>query len=52
MSRAVELEISRFPIKERAYMPGSKTTQGRPGTRTVAPVRVAFRYRNSVGALN
>ena len=33
-------------------MPGSKTTQGRAGTRTIAPVRVAFRYDNSVGTLN
>ena len=41
-----------FRFKERTYMPGSKTTQGRPGTCTVAPVRVAFRYRNSVGTLN
>ena len=32
-------------------MPGSQTTQGRPGTRSNAPVRVAFRYCNSVGTL-
>ena len=32
-------------------MPGSQTTQGHPGTRTIAPVRVAFRYSNSVGTL-
>ena len=30
-------------------MPGSPTAPGRPGTRTDAPVRVAFRQRNSVG---
>jgi hypothetical protein len=51
-SEAVEQEISRFPFKERTSMPGSKTTQGRPGTRSIAPVRVAFRYSNSVGTLN
>ena len=30
-------------------MPGSPTTPGRPGARDDAPVRVAFRLRNSVG---
>ena len=30
-------------------MPGSPTTPGRPGARDSAPVRVAFRQRNSVG---
>jgi hypothetical protein len=30
-------------------MPGSPTTPGRPGARAVAPVRLAFRQRNSVG---
>ena len=30
-------------------MPGSSTTPGRPGTRADAPVRIAFRLRNSVG---
>jgi hypothetical protein len=30
-------------------MPGSSTTPGRPGTRALAPVRVAFRFRNGVG---
>ena len=33
------------------YMPVSKTTQGRASTRSNAPVRVAFRYANSVGTL-
>ena len=42
-------EISRFPCKERPHMPGSTTTPGRPGARGHAPVRVAFRQRNSVG---
>ena len=32
-------------------MPGSQTTQGHPGTRAIAPVRIAFRYANSVGTL-
>ena len=27
--KAAKQEISRFPCKERTYMPGSKTTQGR-----------------------
>ena len=36
-------EISRFPRKERPYMPGSKTTPGRSGARVSAPVRIAFR---------
>ena len=49
---SVRLEISRFPNKERLCMPGSKTTQGRPGTRNHAPVRLAFRHANGVGALN
>ena len=31
-------------------MPGSKTTQGRTGTRKIAPVRVAFRAVNGVGS--
>jgi len=50
--KAAKQEISRFSCKERTYMPGSKTTQGRTGTRFIAPVRVAFRYANSVGTLN
>ena len=36
-------EISRFPRKERPYMPGSKTTPGRSGARVSAPDRIAFR---------
>src|SRR5260221_1841135 len=51
-AQAVKQEISRFSCKERSYMPGSKTTQGRTGTRTIAPVGVAFRYAHSVGTLN
>src|SRR3979490_1869379 len=42
-------EISRFPSKERAHMPVSKTTPGCPGARVIAPVRVAFRQRNDAG---
>jgi hypothetical protein len=43
-------EISRFPYKERARMPGSTTTPGRPSARVGAPEHVAFRYTDSVGA--
>ena len=43
-------KISRFPSKERAHMPVSKTTPGRLGARVIAPIRVAFRQRNDVGA--
>ena len=42
-------EISRFPSKERAHMPVSKTTPGRLGARVIAPIRVAFRQGNDVG---
>jgi hypothetical protein len=45
-------EISRFPSKERAHMPVSKTTPGRLGARVIAPIRVAFRHRNNVGTRN
>ena len=51
-AEAAKQEISRFSCKERTYMPGSKTTQGRTGARFIAPIRVAFRYANSVGTLN
>src|SRR3569833_487753 len=44
----IELEISRFPCKERPYMPGSQTTQGQMGTRDVAPTCVAFRHTYGV----
>ena len=43
-------EISRFPYKERARMPGSTTTPGRPDARAGASEHVAFRYTDSVGA--
>ena len=42
-------QISRFPNKERAYMPGSTTTPGRPNTCESALERFAFRYTDSVG---
>jgi len=42
-------EISRFPGKEFPCMPGSQTTRGQTGTRACAPVRVAFRFSDSVG---
>src|SRR3954468_4347092 len=45
----VGLEISRFPRKERAHMPGSSTTPG-PDARAGAPDRVAFRPVDDVGA--
>jgi hypothetical protein len=45
-------EISRFPSKEPAHMPVSKTTPGRLGARVIAPIRVAFRHRNDVGTLD
>jgi hypothetical protein len=45
----VKPEISRFPYKERAYMPGSTTTPGRQGACDNALGRVAFRQRNGVG---
>jgi hypothetical protein len=44
-------EISRFPHKERLYMPGSQTTQGRADARITAPARFAFRQVNNVGTL-
>jgi hypothetical protein len=45
----VRLEISRFPCKERAHMPGSSTPPGRRGARVWRAVRVAFRDRKGVG---
>ena len=41
-------ETSRFPGRERAHMPGSPTTPGRPRTRARAPVRVAFRDQANI----
>jgi hypothetical protein len=41
-------EISRFPYKERACMPGSPTTPDRTVARSSAAVRVAFRLLDSV----
>jgi hypothetical protein len=43
-------EISRFPYKELPYMPGSATTPGQADACDCAPVRVAFRSVDSVGA--
>src|SRR4029077_19044389 len=42
-------EISRFPRKARAHMPGSQTARGRAAARAGAPVRVAFRRLEGVG---
>ena len=50
--RLVRLEISRFPYKERACMPGSPTTPGRPSACAGALGRLAFRYTDSVGTRN
>lgn len=47
--RVIELETSRFPYKERPYMPGSQTTQGRSDTRADVPSRIAFRATYRVG---
>ena len=41
--RVVKLEISRFPCKERPYMPGSTTTPGVEALAMTRPIRVAFR---------
>jgi hypothetical protein len=48
----IELEISRFPCKERLYMPGSQTTQGRLDTRAGVSDRFAFRESYLVGTLS
>ena len=42
-------KTSRFPHKERLYMPGSQTTPGPAGARSNAPVGFAFREVNNVG---
>src|SRR6202049_198355 len=42
-------EISRFPHKERPYMPGAQTTPGPTGARSSAPADFAFRQVNNVG---
>jgi hypothetical protein len=42
-------KISRFPRKERPYMPGSQTTPSSAGTRNIAPADFAFRQVNNVG---
>src|SRR5579872_7001755 len=49
--RVIELEISRFPYKERPYMPGSQTTQSRVDTCDSVSTRVAFRETYCVGTL-
>src|SRR6478672_2346711 len=45
----VRPEISRFPCKECACMPGSPTTPGHPSACVDALGHVAFRYTDSVG---
>jgi hypothetical protein len=49
MLRPAKREISRFPCKERACMPESPTTPGRPSACDCALGRIAFRYTDSVG---
>jgi hypothetical protein len=49
--QVIKLEISRFPHKERPYMPGSQTTQGRSDTRDDVSDRVTFRVSYLVGTL-
>ena len=50
MGPVVERETSRFPRKERPYMPGSLTTRSRPQPRDIACGRIAFRLTDAVGA--
>src|SRR5271157_125398 len=45
-------ETSRFPRKELPHMPGSSTTPGWAAARNNAPVHVAFRDSDHVGARN
>lgn len=47
--RLVKPEISRFPRKERAHMPGSVTTPGLMGACECAPISVAFHLWDGVG---
>jgi hypothetical protein len=48
----VDPETSRFPYMERACVPGSSTTLGRPSACVGALGRIAFRYTDSVGIQN
>ena len=47
--RVIKLEISRFPCKERPYMPGSQTTQGQMDARDGVSIHVAFHQGYGVG---
>ena len=49
--QVIELEISRFPYKERPYMPGSQTTQGRLDTCAGVSDHVAFHESYRVSTL-
>src|ERR1700738_5320416 len=42
-------EISRFPHKERPYIPGSQTTPGPTGARSSEPADLALRQVNNGG---
>jgi hypothetical protein len=46
----VNEETSRFPCKERPYMPGSQTTRSRSHARARAHDHLAFRWSDGVGA--
>ncbi len=52
LAPTVRLEISRFPCKERAHMPGSPTPPGCRGACDDARRHVAFRRLKSVGTRN
>jgi hypothetical protein len=52
IGQVIELQISWFPYKERPYMPGSQTTQGRLDTRAEVSDHVAFRDTYGVGTLS
>ncbi len=43
MTRAAKVEVSRFPVEELTYMPGSSTTQDRKRAPVDAHPRFAFR---------
>jgi hypothetical protein len=52
MMALADHEISRFPCKERAYVPGSSTTPGCPSACVGALGHIASRYTDSVGTRN
>ena len=50
--RMADLEISRFPRKERPYMPGSPTTPNQASARSCVSACIAFRRVDGVGIRN